>query len=126
MSAAPTPTSRLLPSSRRDPARNNRKGRVSAILSDLLLCFLHSFVDGEGHVDSVKIAPREHGCHGLAVDMREIHCCRVFVDIVQYLLDKLHFLYRLLLLLQYFYGDKLRKLNLLDHGTLVSIRWVCL
>jgi hypothetical protein len=84
--AAPTTTSRLIPSSRRDPARSSRKGRVSAILSDLLLRFFHPFVDGEGHIDSVHIVPREQVRHGLAVDVpevpyRTVPCCRLFVDI---------------------------------------------
>ena len=70
--AAPTASSRLLPSSRRDPARSSRKGHVSAILSDLLLRFLHPFVDGEGHVDSIEIVPCEQVRHGLAVDVLEV------------------------------------------------------
>ena len=72
LSPAPTATPRLLPSSRRDPARINRKRRVSVILSDLLLRLLHPFVDGEGHVDSVEIVSREHVRHGLAVDVFEV------------------------------------------------------
>jgi hypothetical protein len=36
----------------------------------------------------------------------------VFVDIVQHILD----------ILQHFYGDKLKELNLIDQGTLVSVR----
>ncbi len=71
-SAAPTATSRLLPSPRRDPARSSRKGRVSAILCDLLLCIFHPFVDGEGHIHSVKVVPRDQVCHGLAVNMPEV------------------------------------------------------
>jgi hypothetical protein len=66
MYSALTATSRLLPSSRRDPARSSRKGRVIAILSDMLLRFLHPFVDGEGHIDSVEIVPRDQVRHGFA------------------------------------------------------------
>ena len=81
-------------------------------------------MDGEGHVHSVKVVPRNQVCHGLAVDMLEVQCCRVFIDIVQKILDQLPYLYRLLLIFQHFNQDKLKKLNLLQHGTLVSILWV--
>ena len=73
--ASPTATPRLFFFffySRRDPARNSRKGRVSAIICDNLLRFLHPFVDGEGHIHSVYIIPRDQVRHGLAVDMPEV------------------------------------------------------
>ncbi len=79
--AAPTATPDYFFSPAETPRATAARVALARSFATCFFAFFYPYVDGEGHIHSVEVVPREQVYHGLAVDMHEVPCRTVLSSI---------------------------------------------